>query len=60
MLAFCTFGWSVGEDLYILPSDGSFILMVSHHDELIVMAKSPENEQRFLAHMHSAGYRERT
>jgi hypothetical protein len=58
-LAICTFGWSVGEDLFILPSDGSFIAMISHHDELLVTARSPENEARFVAEMHAAGYQER-
>ena len=58
-LAFCTFAWSVGEDLYILPSDGSFMVMISHHDELTVTARSPGHESRFVAHMHDAGYKER-
>ena len=54
--AFYVFGWSVGEDLYIIPDDRSCILMISHHGELSVDCASAAQLEAFVQGMREAGY----
>ena len=56
VLAFFVYGWGVGEDLYILPLDGSALLMVSHHGELVVTSPSVEHQEQFTRAMLTLGY----
>ena len=53
---FGVWGWSVGEDLYIIPRNGSCMLMTSHHGELVAMAPTEEALVRFEAEMVRCGY----
>ena len=48
---FFVWGWSVGEDLYIIPKNGSCMLMTSHHGELFAMCPTVEALARFEAEM---------
>ena len=56
--------WSVGEDLYIIPTTGSCMLMTSHHGELFGLFPTEgalanfEGEMtrlKFPARRHSGG-----
>ena len=48
---FFVWGWSVGEDLYIIPKNGSCMLMTSHHGELFAMCPTVDALTRFEAEM---------
>jgi hypothetical protein len=48
---FFVWGWSVGEDLYIIPRNGSCMLMTSHHGELFAMCPAGEALAQFEAEM---------
>ncbi|PYR48027.1 MAG: hypothetical protein DMF89_17360 [Acidobacteria bacterium] len=50
------FAWSAGEDLNILPDDGSCILMVSHHGELQGDFPDSQRLDAFVAFMEAKGY----
>ena len=49
--AFYVFGWSIGEDLHIVPDDRSCVLMVSHHGELQGQFPTAEHMEAFVAGM---------
>jgi hypothetical protein len=53
---FFVWGWSVGEDLYIIPKNGSCILMTSHHGELFVQFPATDALARFEADMERSGF----
>lgn len=52
---FFVWGWSVGEDLYIVPKNGSCILMTSHHGELFAHFPGADARVAFVAAMAEAG-----
>ena len=56
---FFVWGWSVGEDLYIIPKNGSCMLMTSHHGELFAMCPTVAALARFEAEMAKRDYRAR-
>jgi len=53
---FFVWGWSVGEDLYIIPENVSCVLMTSHHGELFAMFPGTEALAQFQAAMASSGH----
>ena len=54
--AYFVFGWSVGEDLYIIPDDRSCILMIDHHGTLSIHCESNERLEAFSQGMREAGH----
>lgn len=54
--AFYVFGWSVGEDLHVVPENGSCLLLFSHHGELCVEFADESALQSFVAEMARSGY----
>lgn len=48
---FIVWGWSVGEDLYIIPTTGSCMLMTSHHGELFGLFPAEDALAKFEAEM---------
>lgn len=50
------FGWSVGEDIYIVPDNAKFILKVSHHDAIHISFKSFDDISDFVAKMDERGF----
>jgi len=53
---FFVWGWSVGEDLYVIPKNGSCLLMTSHHGELFADFPSEVALSRFRSQMLQAGH----
>jgi hypothetical protein len=53
---FAVWGWSVGEDLFIIPKNGSCVLMTSHHGELLANFPSAEALEQFRKSMEGAGH----
>lgn len=53
---FFVWGWSVGEDLYVIPKNGSCFLMTSHHGELFAGFPTEEALARFRSDMDRAGH----
>ena len=53
---FAVWGWSVGEDLFIIPKNGSCVLMTSHHGELFANFPSEEALEKFRDSMERAGH----
>lgn len=47
--AFFVFGWSVGEDLYVIPEDCSCVLLFSHEGYVEARFPSAERAQAFAA-----------
>lgn len=45
------FGWSVGEDLYIVPDDSQCIMKVSHHEVIHVTARMSSEIDRWVSGM---------
>ena len=49
------FGWSVGEDLYFVPSNGAVIFKTSHHSEIIGHFPSVDARCALLERLARAG-----
>ena len=45
------FGWSVGEDLYIVPDNARCILKVDHHGVVHVQFRDPDDVEVWVAAM---------
>jgi hypothetical protein len=45
------FGWSVGEDLYVVPNDAQHIIKTSHHDVVHVSFRKLSDLNRFVKGM---------
>jgi hypothetical protein len=56
ILAHYVHGWSVGEDLHIVPAERDCVLMTSHHGELSVHFPDEARLERFQQSMLQAGY----
>lgn len=54
--AFFTFGWSVRQDLEIIPEDRSCCLMLGHHGEMTVQFATAERLAEFVRGMEDKGY----
>lgn len=50
------FGWSVGQDLYLVPDDGRYILKVTHHDVIDVAFRGQSDLERWVAGMEENGF----
>jgi hypothetical protein len=46
------FGWSVGEDLYVVPDHGRHLLQTDHHDVIHVSFRSEDETNRWVAEMN--------
>jgi hypothetical protein len=56
ILSTTIFGWSVGEDLYIVPDHARHILQTDHHDVLHVSFRTPEEIERWVSVMEERGF----
>jgi len=50
------FGWSVGEDLYVVPNDAQFIMKTSHHDVAEIAFRTEQSMMRFVVGMKKEGF----
>ncbi len=50
------FGWSVGEDLYLVPDHAQQIIQTDHHGVLHVSSRSTEDIARFVEGMKARGF----
>lgn len=50
------FGWSVGEDLYIVPDHARYILQTDHHEVIHVSFRTPEEIDRWVSVMEERGF----
>jgi len=50
------FGWSVGEDLYLVPDHARCVLLTDHHDVVHVQCRHPEDMGRWIAGMEAEEY----
>jgi len=51
------FGWSVGEDLYVVPNQAQHIIQTSHHDVVHVSFRQTEDLQQFVKRMDEESFR---
>lgn len=50
------FGWSVGEDLYVVPDNARFILQTDHHNVVHVEFRDANDVDRWVAEMEKRGF----
>jgi hypothetical protein len=50
------FGWSVGEDLYVVPSHGRYLVQTDHHDAIHVCFRAPEDLEHWVEVMDTRGF----
>lgn len=50
------FGWSVGDDLYIVPDNAKYILQTDHHGVIHVSFKSADDVAPFVAKMNECDF----
>lgn len=50
------FGWSVGEDLYVLPDSARYILKISHHNAVHVEFRNEGDLNAWVAGMSEKGF----
>lgn len=50
------FGWSVGEDLYVVPDNGRYILKMSHHDVIHVEFRYEGDVDIWISKMAEQGF----
>lgn len=50
------FGWSVGEDLYVVPDNAQYILMMSHHGVVHVKFRNEGNIDTWVSKMTERGF----
>lgn len=50
------FGWSVGEDLYLVPDHAGQIIQTDHHGVVHVSSRSSEDIARFVEGMKAHGF----
>ena len=50
------FGWSVGEDLYIIPDHARYILQTDHHRVIHVEFRDAADIERWVSTMAEAGF----
>jgi len=56
MFTTTVFGWSVGEDLYVVPNHGRYLLHTDHHDVVHVCFRDPEDLERCVKGMETRGF----
>lgn len=50
------FGWSVGEDLYVVPDSARQVLKISHHDVVHVEFRNEDDLNTWIAGMSEKGF----
>jgi hypothetical protein len=50
------FGWSVGEDLYVVPDHARCFLMTDHHNAIHAEFRDPRETERWVAKMAERGF----
>ena len=50
------FGWSVGDDTYVIPDNGRYILKTDHHDAIHVSFRESADLDRFVEWMAGRGF----
>lgn len=50
------FGWSVGDDVYVVPDHAQQIIKSDHHGVFHVSFRQPGDLERFVDRMHHKGY----
>jgi hypothetical protein len=50
------FGWSVAEDLYVVPDHGRYILQTDHHDVIHVSFHDARHVQHWVSEMARRGF----
>jgi len=50
------FGWSVGQDLYVLPNHARYLLQTDHHDVIHVEFRNAEDVAPWVARMAERGF----
>jgi hypothetical protein len=56
MFSTTIFGWSVGEDLYVVPNQGRVLLQTDHHNVIHAVFKDPGDVQHWVETMESEGF----
>ena len=56
MFSTSIFGWSVGEDTYVVPDNTRYILQTDHHGVIHVSFRSTDDMDRFVAKMEESGF----
>ena len=51
------FGWSTGEDLYVVPDHANQIVIASHHNVVHACFRQMESLQQFVKGMNEDGFR---
>jgi len=50
------FGWTVGDDLYVVPDHGRAMLQTDHHGVIHVIGRDSSDVHRWVTDMEKAGY----
>ena len=56
MFSTTVFGWSVGEDLYIVPDHARFIVQTDHHNVIHVSCRSSADVDEWVSQMEERGF----
>ena len=56
MFSTTIFGWSVGEDLYVIPNHGRYILQTDHHDVIHVAFRESGAVEQWITEMTARGF----
>jgi hypothetical protein len=50
------FGWSINEDLYVVPDTAKYIIKVSHHEAIHVSFRNSSDMESFIRFMAERGF----
>ena len=50
------FGWSVGEDLYLVPDNAQYLIEVSHHEVIHVSFRRETDLEQYVTEMAVSGF----
>ncbi|MGB2712713.1 MAG: hypothetical protein WBC51_00945 [Vicinamibacterales bacterium] len=56
MFSTTVFGWSVGEDLYIVPDHARYIVQTDHHNAIHVSCRSSADVDEWVRQMQERGF----
>lgn len=56
MFSTTVFGWSVGDDLYIVPDHARCIVQTDHHNVMHVSCRSAADVETWVTHMEERGF----
>jgi hypothetical protein len=56
MFSTTIFGWSVGEDLYVVPDHARALLQTDHHEVIHVVCRDAADIQRWIEGMEDEGF----